>query len=97
MVIGDIVDPALCPGPFDAIIERRAIQLFPPGERAPALDRLAARLAPRCLFVSHHHNGAWRPDQPREHYATAWAAANGFVLHSKSAPDRLASLYYTTG
>jgi hypothetical protein len=99
LVVGDIVDPAACPGPFDAIVERRAIQLFPDAERAPALERLAARLAPHALLFSHEHNGAWRPGQPRQHYATAWAAANGFVVNSSpdTEPDRLAWLFYTTG
>lgn len=99
LAIGDIVDPVVCPGPFDAIIERRAIQLFPDAEREPALERLAARLAPRALFLSHEHNGRARPDDTRGHYATAWIRANGFVVDATSDPaaDRLAQLRYSTG
>jgi hypothetical protein len=101
LVVGDIVDPAVCPGPFDAIVERRTIQLFPEAERTSALERLAARLAPRALFVSHEHNGRARPDDTRGHYATAWIRANGFVVDAMpdavATPDRLAQLRYSTG
>jgi hypothetical protein len=101
LVVGDIVDPAVCPGPFDAIIERRTIQLFPEAERVPALERLAARLAPRALFFSHEHNGRARPDDTRGHYATEWVHANGFVVDAApdaaATPARLAELRHSTG
>ena len=31
------MDPLMCPGPFDMIIERKTLQLFPEDERAAAL------------------------------------------------------------
>jgi hypothetical protein len=102
-VTGDLMDAAICPGPFDAIIERRTVQLFPLEEQVPALERLSARLSDRGVFVSHQHNGGWRRDQPRNHYAEPWLVANGFVLCPRrnrgiwDAPARLARLMYSTG
>ncbi len=37
-VVGDLIDPGVCPGPFDVIIERRTLQLFSDEER-PGLWR----------------------------------------------------------
>ena len=66
-VVGDLRDTSVCPGPFDVVIERCTLQLFPPTERGSALDALADRLRPDGIFVSHCHNGGWRPDEPRVH------------------------------
>lgn len=66
-VAGNILDPALCLGPFDAIIERRMLQLFSPEERGVALDLLTSRLRPDGLFLSHCHDGGWKPPDPRVH------------------------------
>ena len=64
-VIGDILDSSVCSGPLDAIIERCTLQLFPPEERGIALDTLASRLTPDGLFLSHCHDGGWKPpDKP---------------------------------
>ncbi|HVJ27736.1 MAG TPA: hypothetical protein VM493_09330 [Vicinamibacterales bacterium] len=102
-VIGDLVNAAVCPGPFDVVIERRTLQLFPPEERIHGLERLVARLASRGMFVSQQHSGGWRPGQPRTHYAQEWLRSAGFVMRShadgaeaNSAP-RLASLTFSTG
>jgi len=99
-VTGDLMDASLCPGPFDAVIERRTLQLFPPEERVAALERLEARMAPNVLFVSHQHYGAWKPEEPRLHYAQEWATERGFV--AEHTPDgataaRAARLIFTTG
>ena len=61
LVTGDILSGSVCPGPFDAIIERRTLQLFPEEERGAALDALASRLHPNGLFLSHCHDGGWKP------------------------------------
>src|SRR5947209_637971 len=37
-VLGDLLDPAVCPGPFDVVIERRTIQWFAEQDRAVALS-----------------------------------------------------------
>lgn len=100
--IGDFTDLAICPGPFDAVIERRTLQLFPEAEREPALQRLVGRLAERGLFVSHIHDGCGpRNDGPR--HPTEWMTSRGFVVDSRLTPAqqraavRLARTRYTTG
>ena len=55
-VIGDVLDRSVCPGPFDAIIERRMLQLFPEQEQGVTLDALASRLKVDGLLLSHRHN-----------------------------------------
>ena len=102
-VTGDLVTPEVCVGPFDVVIERRTIQLFPPEERLPAVQCLVARLADRGLFVSHQHAGGWRPGESRTHYAQEWLRSEGFVVRSGSdreladSAPRLASLMFSTG
>ena len=103
LVSGDLTVPEVCPGPFDVIIERRSVQLFPEEERANALDRLAARLPERGTFVTHMHDGGGGPGRHRPHHAYDWAKSRGFVVNyevdeetRRSAP-RLAWLWLTTG
>jgi len=101
-VTGDVLDASTCPGPFDAVIERRTLQLFTPDDQRRALHMIQARLAAHGIVVSHQHNGGWRPDQPRTHFAEAWADGQGFVRWRWNSPDseqasRLADLWYTTG
>jgi len=40
-VTGDVLDRSVFPGPFDAIIERCMLQLYPKQEQGVALDALA--------------------------------------------------------
>ena len=99
-VTGDLCDIAACAGPFDVVIERRTVQLFKAGERSGALERLAGRLGPRGLLVSHEHCGGWRPGQPREHFAATWVRENGFEDDYRVKDDsaaRVARLFFTTG
>lgn len=60
-VVGDLLDPTICPGLFDVIIERRTLQLFSEPEQKLALDALLARLQPEGIFLSHCHDSRWRP------------------------------------
>jgi len=62
-IVGDLFDLAVCPRPFDMIIERRKLQNFPEEERGRVLDALIARLAKTGIFLSHCHDGSARPDQ----------------------------------
>jgi hypothetical protein len=93
-VCGDLFDRAVCPGPYDAIIERRTLQLFEPTDRELALERLTARLALRGLLVSHCHLGYWRPGESSEHFARAWLDLHGF---GGASADRAYRLTVTTG
>ncbi len=82
-VVGSIVDPSLCRGPFDLIIERRTLQVFAPDERQAALDALAIRLEDGGTLLSHCHDGAWRPPAKPFHAMEAliqnsdWAILTG--------------------
>jgi hypothetical protein len=68
---GNILDPTAYPGPFDVIIERRTLQLFPPQQRVRALGALAARLAADGVLVSHCHDRGWRPGAKSFHAVEA--------------------------
>ena len=97
---GDLIDPEVCPGPYDVLIERRTVQLFPAAEQQAALDRLAARLGPRALFISHQHSGSWRPGEPRRHYASDWLKESDFTPEGASdavGTARVARLWLSTG
>ncbi len=103
LAVGDVLDPEVCPGPFDVVIERRTLQLLPPSDQVSALNCLAQRLAETGVFVSHQHQGGWRPGEPRTHYAEAWLTSRGFAFGSDAedaGPDsvpRLACLRFSTG
>jgi hypothetical protein len=90
LATGDLADPGVCPGPYDVVIERRTLQLFPEAERLEALNRLVARLSNRGVFVSQEHRGSWKPGDDRTHYADAWLASRGFVMHRDTAARELA-------
>lgn len=102
-VTGDLLEPEVCPGPFDVVIERRTVQLLARETRPLALERLAARLGTRGIVVSQQHDGGWRPGQPRVHYAEAWLTSHGFAVWTDASGDReasaprLAYLRLTTG
>ena len=51
-VVGDLFDVAICPGPFDVIIERRTVQRIPEDRRGIALQSLAGRLGEVGIFLS---------------------------------------------
>jgi hypothetical protein len=100
-VAGDLLDPALCRGPFDVVIERRTLQFFPPDELPRALEALAARLSTEGILVSHYHNGGWRPPEPRVHGLKKLFLKHGWDVR-ESPPDpkpkgRVAWLIFSTG
>lgn len=101
LIAGDLIDPTICPGPFDVVIERRTVQLFPAEERLAALDQLIARLATPGVLVSHEHQGAWRPGDPRAHYAESWLGPRDFIVQSDTSffdsSVRLAVLIFSSG
>jgi hypothetical protein len=87
LVLGDILDPAVCPGPFDVIIERRTAQLFLSGDMGAVLGALAKRLGPKGIFVSHCHDGAWRPPAAPRHFTEPWFKQQAWTIW-KGGPDR---------
>ncbi|MFN8583173.1 MAG: hypothetical protein U0163_19625 [Gemmatimonadaceae bacterium] len=101
-VTGNLIDQETCPGPFDVVIERRTVQLFPEAGRLVALDRLVARLTKRGVFVSQQHKGNWKRGDDRTHYAKTWLESHGFVIHTQTTSDesgvaRLACLMFSSG
>ena len=98
-VIGDILDRSACPGPFDAIIERCTLQVFPEEERGLALDALASRLKPEGLFLSHCHDGAWKPPSGPVHQVEHVFRDRGWPIVGKPPdhPGRAAWLTMSTG
>ncbi len=51
-VAGDLLDIAVCPGPFDVVIERRTIQVLREEVRQAALLALSKRLRETGIFLS---------------------------------------------
>jgi len=99
-VTGDLTDARVCPGPYDAVIERLTLQLFPHHERRVGFDRLVDRLAPHGFFFSQQHMGWWKPGEPRTHFAEGWPESRGLVVNwreGSAAKPRLARLYVTSG
>ena len=102
-VTGNLLDAAVCPGPFDVIIERRTVQLYLSrgGEFGDALEVLARRMRPDGLFVSHCHDGGWKGPGPPVHVAQAWFRDQGWTTwrgNLRDAPhERVASLSISTG
>jgi SAM-dependent methyltransferase len=98
-VVGDLCDPALCPGPYDVVIDRKTLQLWPEGERPAALQAVANRLASRGIFFSQSHDGRWKPPAPRRHALEPWFVAERWALWRPEAPltGRVAWLLTTTG
>jgi SAM-dependent methyltransferase len=99
-VVGDLIDPAICPGPFDVVIERRTLQLFPDSERPLALQAVANRLAQRGIFFSHCHDSGWRPPADPYHATESWFHENGWDVwrhDTESLKGRAAWPFMSTG
>ncbi|MEZ5286753.1 MAG: class I SAM-dependent methyltransferase [Vicinamibacterales bacterium] len=98
-VTGSLMDPACCPGPFDLVIERRTLQLWPDAGRAAAMRAVADRLAPTGIFFSHSHDGGWTPPAPRRHVTEPWFREQGWPITREPAhvTGRIAWLFTTTG
>ena len=86
-VAGDLRDRTACPGPFDVVIERRAVQHLDESDRADALEALAGRLCdpgillsecfddpfPSDLGWSQHRSGYFHASEP-------WCRARGWSI-----------------
>lgn len=83
------------------IIERRtALNFLREGMQA-LLGALAKRLNENGIFVSHCHEGAWRPPDEPHHYTKHWFEENGWAIWDGSPgvkpTGRVAWLLTTTG
>jgi len=98
-VMGDLCDVACCPGPYDVVIDRRTLQLYPDKKRPTAINAVANRLASRGIFLSHCHDGCWRPPAPARHATRSWFVAQGWEFWKGETPlrGRVAWLLTTTG
>jgi thiopurine S-methyltransferase len=100
-VAGDLIDPAVCPGPYDVVIERKTLQLFPEAEREAALAAVAARMDPNGILFSHTHDGRGGPGRPSHHSLDPFLERCGFTQRSldasKSATGRTAITFLSTG
>jgi hypothetical protein len=100
-LVGDIFDGGVCPGPFDVVIERRTAQIYQPPDFDVVLNKLADRLATNGIFVSHCHDGAWKPPAEPTHFTASWFRDNGWTVwrEGRGAPPagRVAWLQMSTG
>lgn len=100
-VRGSVLDPAVCVGPYDLIIERRTAQTYEGTARNAFLSRLAERLSPEGILFSHCHCGWWKPPDAPEHLSREWFTAEGWPSWSgpptRKPAGRVAWLYTTTG
>jgi hypothetical protein len=101
-VVGDIMDPTVCPGPYDMIIERRTAQIFEGSSMDEALAALSKRLSGTNAFFTHCHHGAWRPGDKREPRTERWFRDQGWAIWDgrdmvNSGSRRLAWIFLTTG
>jgi hypothetical protein len=101
-VVGDIRDSAICPGPFDVIIERRTAQLYSNHGIGPVLKGMEERLESNGILLSHCHDGAWKPPGKPRHFTEPWFDQNGWRiwcgdLPTKKPPGRVVWLLSTTG
>jgi SAM-dependent methyltransferase len=97
--VGDLCDPACCPGPYDLVIDRKTLQLWPEADRPIAMQAVANRLASRGIFFSQCHDRGWKSPAPRRHALEPWFVAQGWEIWRREAPltGRVAWLFTTTG
>lgn len=98
-VVGDVCDAACCPGPYDVVIDRKTLQLYPEAGRPTAIQAVASRLSSPGIFFSQSHDGSWRPPRPSTHALEAWFRSEGWPNWRADAPlkRQVAWLLTTTG
>jgi hypothetical protein len=100
-VTGDILDFTVCPGPFDVIIERLTVQNYFTHDMGSVLNILAKRLSEDGIFISHCHDGAWKPPAKPRHYTESWFREAGWAIWSggsgRKPPGRVAWFLSSTG
>lgn len=99
-VVGDLCDAACCPGPYDVVIDRKTLQLYPDADRPIAMQTVANRLGSPGIFFSQCHDGSWKPPALPEHALEPWFRAEGWQFYRGDTPlraRRVAWLFMTTG
>jgi len=98
-VAGDLCDPASCKGPYDVVIDRKTLQLYPDDRRPAAMKAVANRLAPRGIFFSHCHDGRWKPPASPKHPTRSWFVDERWTFWQNGQPlaGRVAWLFTSTG
>jgi len=100
-VTGNILDPTVCPGPFDVIIERSTVQNYYSRDIGTVMNPLANRLSENGIFFSHCHNGAWRPPAKPVHFSESWFKGAGWTIwygdSGRKPQGRVAWLCLSTG
>ncbi len=100
-VVGDILDPDVCPGPFDVIIERRTAQNYFPHNIGVILGALVKRLGHEGIFFSHCHDRTCGPQVTPRHYTKPWFKENRWKIWDggpgRKPPGRVAWLFTSTG
>jgi len=100
-VTGDILESAVCPGPFDVIIERLTAQNYYTHDIGSVLNGLAQRLSENGIFFSHSHDGRWRPSAKRRNFTEPWFREAGWTIWNggtgRKPPGRVAWLFTSTG
>ena len=100
-LVGDLTDPSICPGPYDVIVERKTLQLFPEGERSGAVSAVVARLSENGLLLTHSHDGRWKPPASRRDPVRPMLERSGLHVTGLGAPlpaeGRVAFSFVSTG
>ena len=99
-VVGNFLDPDVCPGPFDVVIERRTAQIFLGDKLDAVLSALENRLSQRGILLSHSHDGAWKPPATPRNFTESWFRRKGWhvcIGGGTASPGRVAWLLTTTG
>ncbi len=100
-VVGDVLEPSICAGPFDVVVERLTAQDYPDDTLGSFLTALSKRLSPYGILVTHCHDNSWRPGTEPRHRPGEWLRADGWVT-VRRLPDvkpagRFAQLVSSTG
>lgn len=99
-VVGNFLDPSVCPGPFDVIIERQTAQLYVNSGLDRAMTELTNRPSDNGIFFSHSHDGFWKPPAEPTHYTLSWFKENEWTIWSGEGDkpeDRVSWTFISTG
>src|SRR5262245_52727976 len=98
-VVGDLANPDRYSGPYDVVIDRKTLQLWPEADRPMAIQAVANRLASRGIFFSQSHDGGWKPPSSPRHALEPWFVTQGWNFRRPGAPltERVVWLFTTTG